>query len=145
MESFGAAYPRIYADSSFKGWFVSTLLLGMSNLKFCFFRSMLISCTAAWFGSLINAPIADKLGRKRSILLSCVIFIVGSAIQAGAVNTVMIFTGRGIAGLAVGMLTMIIPMYMAEVSVPGLRGTLVVLQQCEHFHSLKTSRANLSK
>jgi hypothetical protein len=29
------------------------------------------------------------------------------------------------------MLTMIVPMYMAEVSVPGIRGTLVVLQQCE--------------
>jgi MFS family permease len=53
----------------------------------------LIASVAAWFGSLLNAPIADKLGRKRSILLSCVIFIIGSAIQAGAVNTVMIFTG----------------------------------------------------
>ena len=26
---------------------------------------------------------------------------------------------------------MIVPMYMAEVSVPGIRGTLVVLQQCK--------------
>lgn len=33
------------------------------------------------------------------------------------------------AGLAVGMLTMIVPMYMSEVSSPGIRGTLVVLQQ----------------
>ena len=29
------------------------------------------------------------------------------------------------------MLTMIVPMYMAEVSPPGIRGTLVVLQQCK--------------
>jgi hypothetical protein len=29
MESFGARFPRVYSDSSFKGWFVSTLLLGM--------------------------------------------------------------------------------------------------------------------
>ena len=27
MESFGAAFPRIYLDSGFKGWFVSSLLL----------------------------------------------------------------------------------------------------------------------
>jgi hypothetical protein len=27
MESFGVAFPRIYLDSGFKGWFVSTLLL----------------------------------------------------------------------------------------------------------------------
>lgn len=30
MESFAARFPRVYTDSSFKGWFVSTLLLGMS-------------------------------------------------------------------------------------------------------------------
>jgi len=29
MESFGAKFPRIYLDSGFKGWFVSTLLLSM--------------------------------------------------------------------------------------------------------------------
>lgn len=28
MESFGARFPRIYTDSNYKGWFVSTLLLG---------------------------------------------------------------------------------------------------------------------
>ena len=27
MESFAALFPRIYLDSGFKGWFVSTLLL----------------------------------------------------------------------------------------------------------------------
>lgn len=111
MESFGAAFPRIFLDSGFKGWFVSSLLL------------------AAWFGSLVNGPIADRFGRKTSILVAVVIFTIGSAIQAGAVSVAMIFTGRSIAGFAVGMLTMIVPMYMSEVSVPGIRGTLVVLQQ----------------
>jgi hypothetical protein len=75
MESFGARFPRIYTDSSFKGWFVSTLLL------------------AAWFGSLINGPIADRLGRKLSINLAVVIFVIGSAIQCGAVTIPMLFAG----------------------------------------------------
>uniref|UniRef100_A0A0C4DJ96 Major facilitator superfamily (MFS) profile domain-containing protein n=1 Tax=Fusarium oxysporum (strain Fo5176) TaxID=660025 RepID=A0A0C4DJ96_FUSOF len=103
MESFAADFPRIYLDSSFKGWFVSTLLL------------------CAWFGSLINGPIADYIGRKGSILLAVVVFTIGSAFQAGADSIPMLF--------AVGMLTMIVPMYMSEVSSPGIRGTLVVLQQ----------------
>lgn len=111
MESFGATFPRIYLDSGFKGWFVSSLLL------------------AAWFGSLVNGPIADRFGRKTSILAAVVIFTVGSAIQASATSIGMIFAGRTIAGFSVGMLTMIVPMYMSEVSVPGIRGTLVVLQQ----------------
>ncbi|KAJ9655980.1 hypothetical protein H2201_008679 [Coniosporium apollinis] len=111
MESFGAAFPRVYSDSSFKGWFVSSLLL------------------AAWLGSLVNGPFADRFGRKRSILAAVLIFTIGSAIQAGAVSIGMLFAGRTIAGFAVRMLTMIVPMYMAEVSIPGIRGTLVVLQQ----------------
>ncbi|RKK70584.1 hypothetical protein BFJ69_g11750 [Fusarium oxysporum] len=111
MESFAADFPRIYLDSSFKGWFVSTLLL------------------CAWLGSLINGPIADYIGRKGSILLAVVVFTIGSAFQAGADSIPMLFAGRAVAGLAVGMLTMIVPMYMSEVSSPGIRGTLVVLQQ----------------
>ncbi|KAJ5692397.1 hypothetical protein N7462_001820 [Penicillium macrosclerotiorum] len=111
MESFGARFPRIFSDSSFKGWFVSTLLL------------------AAWFGSLINGPVADRIGRKVSINLAVIIFVIGSAIQCGAVDIPMIFAGRAIAGLAVGMLTMVIPLYISEVSVPEIRGGLVVVQQ----------------
>ncbi|KAM0335406.1 hypothetical protein ACHAQA_000451 [Verticillium albo-atrum] len=80
MESFAAKFPRIDIDSSFKGWFVSSLLL------------------LAWFGSLVNGPVADWLG-------------------------------RAIAGFAVGMLTMIVPMYISELSMPEIRGTLVVMQQ----------------
>ncbi|KAI4630431.1 hypothetical protein J4E80_001366 [Alternaria sp. BMP 0032] len=111
MESFAASFPRISTDSSFKGWFVSTLLL------------------AAWFGSLVNGPVADRFGRKGSIIIAVVIFTIGSALQAGAINIPMAFAGRAIAGFAVGMLTMIVPMYMSEVSTAGIRGTLVVLQQ----------------
>ncbi|KAL2128543.1 hypothetical protein VTI74DRAFT_9041 [Chaetomium olivicolor] len=111
MESFAARFPRIYMDSSFKGWFVSTLLL------------------LAWVGSLLNGPLADRFGRKGSMLMAVCVFVIGSAIQAGAVTVGMLFAGRAIAGFAVGMLTMIVPMYMSEVSTPAIRGTLVVLQQ----------------
>jgi hypothetical protein len=37
--------------------------------------------------------------------------------------------GRAIAGLAVGQLTMVVPLYISEVSIPDIRGGLVVLQQ----------------
>jgi MFS family permease len=111
MESFAARFPRIALDSSFKGWFVSTLLL------------------FAWAGSLANGPIADRAGRKGSILLAVVVFTVGSALQAAAHDIPMLFAGRAVAGFSVGMLTMIVPMYISEVAPSALRGTLVVLQQ----------------
>lgn len=76
MESFAAWFPRIYTDTTFKGWFTSTLLL------------------AAWFGSLVNGPIADRIGRKGSILVAVVIFALGSALQAGAQTIPMLFAGE---------------------------------------------------
>ncbi|KAL2845479.1 general substrate transporter [Aspergillus pseudoustus] len=111
MESFAARFPRIFSDSGFKGWFVSTLLL------------------AAWFGSLVNGPVADRLGRKLSINVAVVIFVIGSVFQCVAANVPMIFAGRAVAGFAVGMLTMVVPLYISEVSIPEIRGGLVVVQQ----------------
>ncbi|KAK2762001.1 hypothetical protein FQN53_007598, partial [Emmonsiellopsis sp. PD_33] len=111
MESFGALFPQIFTDSGFKGWFVSTLLL------------------AAWLGSLVNGPFADYIGRKVSMIVAVVVFLIGSILQAAAVNLVMLFLGRAIAGFAVGMLTMVVPLYISEVSLPSIRGGLVVLQQ----------------
>lgn len=75
METFAVTFPRVYLDSSFKGWFVSTLLL------------------AAWFGSLINGPIADRFGRKGSMLAAVVVFTLGSALQAAARTTAEVFSG----------------------------------------------------
>ncbi|KAK9413420.1 putative Major facilitator superfamily (MFS) profile domain-containing protein [Seiridium unicorne] len=111
MESFAAKFPRVYLDSNCKGWFVSTLLL------------------VAWLGSLINGPLADRFGRKGSMLIAVVAFLLGAALQAGASDIPTIFAGRAIAGLAIGMLTMIVPMYMSGFNAWHIRGTLVVLQQ----------------
>lgn len=48
---------------------------------------------AAWAGSLVNGPIADRIGRKLSINLAVIVFTIGSAIQCGAVNIPMLFAG----------------------------------------------------
>ncbi|KAI6121826.1 D-xylose-proton symporter [Pisolithus sp. B1] len=111
IESFGAAFPKIYMDSNLKGWFVSTLLL------------------TAWFGSLLNGPICDKIGRKRNIMGNIIIFLIGGALQTGATAERHLFIGRAIAGLAVGALTHVVPMYLAEISSANIRGALVALQQ----------------
>ena len=111
MESFGATFPKIYMNAGFKGWFVSTFLL------------------VAWFGSLVNGPVADRFGRKRSMIFAVVIFLLGSSIQAAASSYGLLFAGRAVAGFSVGMLCMVVPMYMSEIALPEIRGTLVVTQQ----------------
>ncbi|KAH7888933.1 general substrate transporter [Phlebopus sp. FC_14] len=111
MESFGAAFPDIYMNAGLKGWYVSTLLL------------------TAWFGSLLNGPLCDKIGRKRNIMFNVVIFLLGSALQTGATSRDYLFAGRAVAGLSVGALTHVVPMYLAEISSANIRGSLVALQQ----------------
>ena len=88
MEAFGADFPGIYLDSGFKGWFVSTLLL------------------AAWLGSLVNGPIADRFGRKGSMLAAVVVFTFGSAMQAGASTIGVLFGGKLPAAHSVFLLTL---------------------------------------
>ena len=83
----------------------------------------------AMVGALANGPIADRLSRRWSILLANVFFLIGSIIQAAAVNIPMIFVGRFIAGLAIGQLSMVVPLYLSELAPPNLRGSLVSLQQ----------------
>ncbi|KAJ3960608.1 hypothetical protein N0V92_002751 [Colletotrichum tropicale] len=80
-------------------------------------------------GALVNGPIADALSRRWTILLANVIFLIGSIIQAAAINVPMIFVGRFIAGLSIGQLSMVVPLYLSELAPPNLRGSLVALQQ----------------
>lgn len=83
----------------------------------------------AMVGALANGPIADRLSRRWSILLANGVFLAGSIIQAAAINIEMVFVGRFVAGLAIGQLSMVIPLYLGELSPSNLRGSLISLQQ----------------
>lgn len=83
----------------------------------------------AMFGAFANGPIADRFSRRWSILYANIIFLIGSAIQAGAQDMPMMFISRFITGVSIGMLSMVVPLYLSEVAPPELRGSLVALQQ----------------
>jgi MFS family permease len=83
----------------------------------------------AMFGAFVNGPIADRISRRWDLLLANGVFLVGSIIQCSAVNIPMIFIGRFIAGLAIGQLSMVVPLYLGELAPPNIRGSLVALQQ----------------
>ncbi|WVN87131.1 uncharacterized protein L203_102307 [Cryptococcus depauperatus CBS 7841] len=84
----------------------------------------------AFVGALMAGPLADRYSRKFSISGWCTIFMVGVAVQVGAnSNVACIYAGRWFAGMGVGALSMLVPMYNAELAPPGIRGSLVALQQ----------------
>ncbi|KAK4926061.1 hypothetical protein LTR49_006975 [Elasticomyces elasticus] len=83
----------------------------------------------AFFGSGLAGPVGDWLGRKYTILIGAVIFILGGGLQTGAQNLEFLYAGRCIAGLGVGFLVMIIPVYQGELAHPSIRGRVTALQQ----------------
>lgn len=83
----------------------------------------------ALIGALNQGWIADKLSRKYSIVVAVIIFIVGSILQTAAVDYAMLTFARFVGGLGVGMLSMVAPLYISEISPPEIRGTLLVLEE----------------
>ncbi|KFY28382.1 hypothetical protein V491_00490 [Pseudogymnoascus sp. VKM F-3775] len=83
----------------------------------------------AVFGAILAAPTADYVGRRWTIFIGCIVFILGGILQTAAQNLSFLWSGRFIAGLGVGFLTMIVPLYQAEISHPSIRGRITALQQ----------------
>ncbi|KAJ6114118.1 hypothetical protein N7512_007563 [Penicillium capsulatum] len=80
-----------------------------------------------FFGALLITPVADKLSRRCSILMSCLLLVVGGALQAGSVHIGMFLAMRFITGMGVGMVVGSVPLYQSEISPPKVRGLLVGL------------------
>ncbi|EPE30673.1 MFS general substrate transporter [Glarea lozoyensis ATCC 20868] len=83
----------------------------------------------AFCGAGLAGPCGDKLGRRWTIVIGCIIYLIGGAFQTGAANISYLMAGRWLAGLGVGFLVMIIPLYQAEIAHPSIRGTITALQQ----------------
>ncbi|GFZ46100.1 Quinate transporter [Saitozyma sp. JCM 24511] len=80
---------------------------------------------AAFFGALFAWPLMETLGRKPTLQVASVIFLVGAVIMTAAESLLsMIYAGRVLTGFAVGALTAVIPSFIAEVSPPAIRGQL---------------------
>ncbi|KAI9299116.1 general substrate transporter [Neoconidiobolus thromboides FSU 785] len=82
-----------------------------------------------FIGSLFSGWFADRFGRKYSILLASVIFCLGAALQTAAYDLGLMIPGRLIAGLSIGILSMVVPLYQSEISDPTVRGRLISFQQ----------------
>lgn len=82
----------------------------------------------ALFSSLVAGKIGDKIGRRKTIRYGAFIFVVGGALQTGAVSILNLSIGRLIGGVAIGFLTTIIPCYQSEISPPSDRGFYACLE-----------------
>jgi len=98
-----------------------------SNLQTEIAASSLL--VGALFGAAGASIIGDRYGRKKSLMFSAVLFAV-SPLAAAAANSVTSFSlARLVSGLAIGLASVLTPVYIAEISPPENRGALVSLNQ----------------
>lgn len=65
-------------------------------------------------GALILSPANEYLGRRMAIIVSCILYTIGAGLEAGAINFGMMFAGRFVLGMGVGLEGGTVPVYVAE-------------------------------
>lgn len=80
-------------------------------------------------GSAVAGTLADRIGRRATLLAAGAIFGVGALISAFAPSIGVLLAARLIVGVAIGFSSVVAPLYISEVAPPGVRGALVSLYQ----------------
>lgn len=83
----------------------------------------------ALLGAMVSGYFAKELGRRRSIMMAAILFLIGTLAAAFAPNLHSVVLGRLLMGLAIGISAMVVPMYLSEVSPAKVRGTIIFLFQ----------------
>lgn len=89
--------------------------------------------TSVLIGAMIGAAfcgrLADLWGRKKIIQYAAMIFTAGALFTAFSPDVVSLVAGRFLLGLAIGVASLTVPLYISEISPAGMRGALVSLNQ----------------
>src|SRR6185437_15117915 len=80
-------------------------------------------------GALSAGWLTDVFGRQKVLVGHNLFFIVGSLLMSLATNEWMLYTGRTLCGIAAGICTVAVPMYLSEIATDRTRGTLSILHQ----------------
>ncbi|XP_062307684.1 solute carrier family 2, facilitated glucose transporter member 8 [Osmerus eperlanus] len=98
--------PRIRLDDNEASWFGSIVTIG------------------AALGGLLGGWIVDKIGRKLSLMFCSVPFVFGFVVIIAAQNVWMLYLGRVLTGLASGVTSLVVPLYISEMAHERVRGTM---------------------
>ncbi|KAK4542334.1 hypothetical protein LTR36_006790 [Oleoguttula mirabilis] len=83
-------------------------------------------CAAgAFIGAIVAGITSDRFGRKPAIWFASVLFTIGAVVQASSYTIAQMGVGRVLVGLGVGSASMIVPMYIAEISPARFRGRMI--------------------
>ncbi|XP_061836450.1 solute carrier family 2, facilitated glucose transporter member 8 [Nerophis lumbriciformis] len=97
-------------------------------------RLRLDEVQASWFGSIVTLGAAaggllggwmvEKAGRKLTLMFCSLPFVFGFTVVIAAQNICMLYVGRALTGLASGVTSLVVPLYISEMAHERVRGTL---------------------
>jgi MFS family permease len=117
--------------SSMSAWIASDQYLEYFGYPQSAMQGGITACMPA--GSLLSAlcagMITDKLGRRGALKIASIIWIIGAVLQCSSQNVAHLCVGRLVAGVSIGITSSQVPVYLAELALPRIRGRIVGLQQ----------------
>src|ERR1700744_6465188 len=102
---------KFHLSPELKGWATSSAILG---------------CIV---GSLSAGPISDKIGRKKVLITTAILFAISSIGAALPTSLTGFVAFRIIGGIGIGAASMLSPLYISEVAPAKVRGKLVSIYQ----------------
>ncbi|WP_074239074.1 MFS transporter [Chitinophaga niabensis] len=94
-----------------EGWFVSSALAG---------------CI---LGVIISSDLSDRLGRKKLLFIAAFLFLLAAIGCALFADLAWLITARILGGVAVGIASTVVPLYLSEIAPDDKRGRLVTYYQ----------------
>jgi sugar porter (SP) family MFS transporter len=83
----------------------------------------------AMLGAIFGGIVADRLGRRATLISGGIIFIIGSLLAPLSPNVWLLILARMLLGLAIGFTSVTAPVYVSELAPPQSRGMLIGLYQ----------------
>jgi SP family galactose:H+ symporter-like MFS transporter len=80
-------------------------------------------------GAIAGGVLADRLGRRRLLIITAIVFGLGAIGAALAPGTAWLIVARVVAGAAIGVASFVAPLYISEIAPVAIRGKLVSINQ----------------
>jgi sugar porter (SP) family MFS transporter len=83
----------------------------------------------AMSGAIAGGSIADRIGRRSTLVWGGIIFLAGSLLAFWSPDVTILIGARGLLGIAIGFTSVTAPVYVSELAPPHSRGLLIGLYQ----------------